>query len=264
MERQPTTCTHFFWQQRLFLGNNSITRSFGLFLTCHDVSINQKQNKTSHATQTGAFLQTMQFASRPKYIVTRSVSTATSTRSNQIQNRPAKGTSFRYGNPCENATRNILFKADAHHLSDSGHAELGELVGKRLSESYPTLFHSVRHRHHGLTHRQTNEDIFCAVAGEMLGSPEHNIANTFVSTGWVYDTDVPGRRDKACWLTTQPEATLSSIQDFDTFSRVVLFTQFSNKLQGVVQVRCDAGEIGRVNTTWGNPWTLILLERKKK
>lgn len=166
-------------------------------------------------------------------------------------------TSFRFGNPCENVTRRILFKEDAHHLSDAGHAALGELVGKKLAESYPLLFHSPKHRHHGLTHKHANDDIFCAASGEMLGSPEHDLANTFVSNGWVYDTDVPGRRDKACWLTTQPGATLSSIQKFDAFSRVEMFIQFSNKLQGVIHVGCDAGEIGKVNTTWEKPWTLI-------
>lgn len=62
---------------------------------------------------------------------------------------------------------------------------------------------------------------------------------------------------QACWLTTQPEATLSSLQEFNTFSRVDIFIQFSNKSQCVLHVGCDKGEIGRINTTWEFHGTLV-------
>lgn len=166
-------------------------------------------------------------------------------------------TSARYGNPCEHEARHTLFKADSHHLSDTGHAELGELVGRRLAEAYPAFFHKHRHHERVGAHGDGDDDLFCASSGEMLGSPQHDLATTFESDGWVYDTDVPGRRDKACWLTTQPKATLSSMHEFAAFSRVEMFVQFSNKLQGVLHVGCDKGEIGSVNTTWSSPWTVI-------
>lgn len=165
-------------------------------------------------------------------------------------------TSYRFGNPCENETRSMLFKEDAHHLSDKGHAVLGEVVARRLAESY--FFTLERQRHRGRQrHRHSNDEFFCAASGETLGSPQHDFATTFVSDGWFHNTDVPDRRDKACWLTTQPKARLSSIQEFETFSHVEMFVQFSNKLQGVLHVGCETGELGRVNTTWEQPWTLI-------
>lgn len=162
---------------------------------------------------------------------------------------------LRYGNPCANGTREALFKGDAQHLSEAGHEELGELVGKRLAEAHPFFFH--KHRHQERPAHRHNEDIFCAASGEMLGLPEHDLATTFAGDGWTYDTDVPGRSDKACWMTTQAKATLLSAQAFEMFSSVEMFVQFSNKLQSVIHVGCDKGEIGRVNTTWELPHTLI-------
>lgn len=214
-------------------------------------------------------------------------------------------------NPCQNDTRTALFKADAHHLSDAGHAVLGRVVARRLAEVdftrldevHSTLHHHARHsvsrRHHGgentdhparaasyvpvvdaepppntldsvdtldttadstppAVHTNHAADLMCAMAGDMLGTTPHDLATSFDGAGWTYSTDVPGRPDKACWLTTQPRATLASKGVLtETYSQVDLFLQFSNRLQGTVAVGCAGASLGSVNTTWDPLYTVI-------